>query len=470
MPDRASLRISHPEEMQRAGCFAAGQHSVEGVGAVELQNVWLPRRATINLCGLPPGQPHDVLINLHSGPEKLYRYFPFNAWVRPSGALGEIIEVPGPEHRVQVRLDGAVAGSNGLNIDIDTDLGDIPARIGLSADERELALLLAAIETRPSNAEPPGMRASPHPDPGGPRPVFVIGAYRSGTSITTWAIGQHPNIFALDETGWVHSGLLSLKACFSLANNRTGSAAQIYDIEERRFLGTYARFLDEFHHEISRERAAAIAFARLSGRAESFCSEIQLRRSPKAPKTRWVDGTPENATAGRLLADVYPNSQFIVLVRHPLEVVRSLLHFERAGGRSMAPEDALAVWTRLTALAIDTARYAGPDRALVVTYDEIAEPESVMRRCLAFLGEPYFAPAAAAFGVKLNSSNVESDPLAEQRTARERLAIDLYEQIRSGSLPRLAAFKAPGLDSHDDYMHEASRKVQLSLSSESETK
>ena len=41
--------------------------------------------------------------------------------------------------------------------------------------------------------------------PIGPRPIFIIGAPRSGTSITTWVLGQHPNIQTMPETGWIAS-------------------------------------------------------------------------------------------------------------------------------------------------------------------------------------------------------------------------------------------------------------------------
>jgi len=35
-------------------------------------------------------------------------------------------------------------------------------------------------------------------------PIFVIGSYRSGTSILTWSLGQHSNIFPLEETNWIY--------------------------------------------------------------------------------------------------------------------------------------------------------------------------------------------------------------------------------------------------------------------------
>src|SRR6202035_3688447 len=35
------------------------------------------------------------------------------------------------------------------------------------------------------------------------RPIFVVGSPRSGTSILTWCLGHHPNIFPVPESNWM---------------------------------------------------------------------------------------------------------------------------------------------------------------------------------------------------------------------------------------------------------------------------
>jgi hypothetical protein len=37
----------------------------------------------------------------------------------------------------------------------------------------------------------------------GNKPIFVVASPRSGTSILTWCLGQHPNMFPVPESNWM---------------------------------------------------------------------------------------------------------------------------------------------------------------------------------------------------------------------------------------------------------------------------
>src|SRR6516165_3381903 len=58
------------------------------------------------------------------------------------------------------------------------------------------------------------------------RPIFVVGSPRSGTSILTWCLGQHPNILPLEETTWFSHLALTLQACFEEGSAR-GARSQL---------------------------------------------------------------------------------------------------------------------------------------------------------------------------------------------------------------------------------------------------
>src|ERR1041384_604519 len=46
------------------------------------------------------------------------------------------------------------------------------------------------------------------------KPIFVVGSPRSGTSILTWCLGQHPNIFPVNESTGLGALALALAVCY----------------------------------------------------------------------------------------------------------------------------------------------------------------------------------------------------------------------------------------------------------------
>ena len=46
------------------------------------------------------------------------------------------------------------------------------------------------------------------------KPIFIVGSPRSGTSILTWCLGQHPNIFPVDESTGIGELALALAVCY----------------------------------------------------------------------------------------------------------------------------------------------------------------------------------------------------------------------------------------------------------------
>jgi hypothetical protein len=169
---------------------------------------WLSKnaRSVIESDANAEGRASHILLKFTSGPRELYAYFPQVVHVYLNGRCREILEFKEPfeTHEVVVSLHEATAFS------VHAEQGSIPKQKGIAPDERELSILLAWELTPAPAGDLPPLRVSATPEFGSPhescpalqysrgwRPIFVVGMYRSGTSILTWAIGQHPNIFPL---------------------------------------------------------------------------------------------------------------------------------------------------------------------------------------------------------------------------------------------------------------------------------
>jgi glycosyltransferase involved in cell wall biosynthesis len=227
-----------------------------------------------------------------------------------------------------------------------------------------------ALSGRPVDgfANAPSERPAPPPRPerrgGPPRPVFVIGAPRSGVSALAWALGQHPAIPAAIDTAW---------------------------------MGELARELPAIHARTQPDGFGSERFSRVFGRAAASLIGDKLER--------WVDGAPEHTTDVAVLARLFPDARFIHVVRESDAVVRSLadppLGSAGATGGTQIPAhlktrlsegEAADRWLAGARAGLEAERTLGAKRVLRVTFDElIADPEALVRRCLAFVEEEWDA-------------------------------------------------------------------------------
>jgi hypothetical protein len=167
-------------------------------------------------------------------------------------------------------------------------------------------------------------------------------------------------------------------------------------------------------------------------------AQFQVRRSPRDPKTRWIDSTPLNTHYVWALAQVFPRAKFIHNLRHPAEVARSLQNFDVAGAASAEVDDALSIWIQHTQNALLAEQALGPMRVLRVRYERIEnEAEGLLQEIMSFVGESYSADCVLPLQTKVNSSLVGKKnadiPSAIYQRELFQQAVDIYtEAVNDG--------------------------------------
>jgi hypothetical protein len=241
------------------------------------------------------------------------------------------------------------------------------------------------------------------------KPIFIVGSGRSGSTILTWCLGQHPNILPQEESNWL--GPFAIDAAIGYQRGTVrGERGQLSAnfIEREEFLLRFGQTITQLILSHRRQ----FENMDLRRKAGWFPPPFNVSRSVDEPKNRWVDGTPENSFYIYGLGRLFPQALFIHLVRDVTDVVRSLLNFFPDGRNRLVANEQAAYeyWLRKVNCCLEAEKAYGPEVIYRMRYtDIIKQPNAAMRSLLDFLGEPYSAQCLEPLARRINSANVPVD-------------------------------------------------------------
>lgn len=250
------------------------------------------------------------------------------------------------------------------------------------------------------------------------KPIFVVGSPRSGTSILTWCLGHHPNLFPVPESNWMGHFTVNVAIGYQIGAARGDhSILSAMDIREDELFATLGQGINDL---ILRHRKD------LEKKRETRCFELKLdprwlesTSAAGKPKRRWVDGTPEYSFYVCGLRKLFPDAQFVHICRDAHAVVRSMLNFHRVAGIQLVAneEEAYRYWIRTVSACLMAERAYGPNVVRRIRYtDLIDNREATMRSLLDFLEEPYAEKCLEPLELRINSSTVPTDFKADEAT------------------------------------------------------
>jgi len=264
------------------------------------------------------------------------------------------------------------------------------------------------------------------------KPIFVVGSPRSGTSILTWCLGQHPNMFPVPESNWIGEFAVNIASSYQIGaarDNRTILSAM--DISRAEFFANFGHAINDL----------ILAHRKHLERKRDLEGTLNREHSTSEPKARWVDGTPEYSLHIHGLRKLFPEALFIHIVRDVESVVRSMLNFHRVAGTQLVTneEQAYRYWLRMVEACLKAEQSYGPRVIYRLQYGALIDnPEAAIRSLLDFVGEPYSAKCLEPLAQRINSSNVPVDFKSEDPATDPKVveaARRLYAQIQQTPQP-----------------------------------
>jgi len=161
-------------------------------------------------------------------------------------------------------------------------------------------------------------------------PVFIVGLPRSGTSVTAVALGRHPDFIKIGD--FVAETRIFRRPPSEMLRERAGAA--------RRYLGNLRNEYAEFVRSGDEKDEAFVRMTRIL---------FFYLAAQHAGGKRIFEKTPAHLLSVGEISGVFPNAQFVVCMRDPVEIFASYRKRLKRDSATKPKDDPSLKWLRISA-------------------------------------------------------------------------------------------------------------------------
>jgi hypothetical protein len=259
-------------------------------------------------------------------------------------------------------------------------------------------------------------------------PFFVLGAARSGTTMLRLMLNRHSRLAIPFESQFLRQIFAEFPLCRPL-NRREAERMADLVVYEKNFRSWH---LDaaEVRRELVRRVPASLA--------ELVDMLFRMEIAPSG-KPRWGDKTPHYYLCWRQLMGLFPGSRLVHIIRDGRDVNLSL---ERVGWHGPTASDRARYWRDRVEMARDAARELGPERNLIIRYEDLVLSTRVTLQAICdFLGET-FEPGMLDFFTDADQHICDIDGDVHEKLHRPPQPEDVERWRREMPVARQREFEA----------------------------
>ncbi len=231
------------------------------------------------------------------------------------------------------------------------------------------------------------------------RPIFIVGVHRSGTTLLRYMLGSHSRIYIPPESDFIP---------YFFLRDPTGELSDERIARMLRIIFERYRFVKEWQGD---PPAPGRFIASLPARTPAaFLDALYGAYAGQYGAERWGDKTPIYASYLALIHRIFPNAQFLHIIRDGRDAALSMLDKYEREEFHVDVFFAARNWVRRIRRAQRAGSRLGPNLYYELRYERlIQDPEGELRAICGFLGETF-----------------EPDMLEYHQVARERIATDSH--------------------------------------------